>query len=287
MTSIQAFEATAAALLGDQSDEAAIEAYERDGAIIIRGLIGAEWLASLRDCYDGMAEAAANPYAKRSDSKAMSAGTSVRDGMWREEEPFRAFLFGSPIGQAAAALMRSRSTRLYEDLLLTQPAGAPAKTGWHQDEPTWPVSGRQLSSVWFSLEPVAVKTGAMRFVLGSHRGPLYHPGMVSAEQAGDDVRFWTGGAFPDVDGDPERFPVLQTEAEPGDAVIFHPRAIHTAYGSAKDHARRTFTIRFLGDDVRWLPKRRIYHRWMHDLGMSEGDRITSPRLPLVWDAAAA
>jgi len=287
MTPILAAETTAAALLGDRPDETAIEAYERDGAIIVRGLIGAEWVASLRDCYDGMAEAAEAPYAKRGDGKGAIAATGVRDGMWREEEPFTKFLFESPIARAAAILMRSRSARLYEDLLLTQPAGAPAKTGWHQDEPTWPVSGRQLSSVWFSLEPVARETGAMRFVLGSHHGPLYHPGMVSAEQAGDDIRFWTGGAFPNVDGDPEQFRVLQTEAEPGDAVVFHPRAIHTAYGSAKDHARRTFTIRLLGDDVRWLPKRRVYHRWMHDLGMNEGDRIASPRLPLIWDAAAS
>ncbi len=284
MPTVRAPEIAAENLLSDRPDEAVIDAYQRVGAVIVRGLIGPAWIAALRDCYGDMAQTAWVPYVE--EGRPQKAKTQ-RPGMWEEEARFRAFLFESPIARAAARLSRSATAQLYEDILITEPPGAAPKAGWHQDEPTWPVSGRQLSSVWFSLEPVGDETGAMRFVEGSHHGPMYHPTFLKPGEAGDDVRFWTGGALPDVDGDPARFPVVQTDAEPGDAIVFHPRTLHTAYGSAADHARRSFTIRFLGDDVRWLPKQRIYHRWMHDLGLKQGDRIVTPRLPMVWDENVA
>jgi ectoine hydroxylase-related dioxygenase (phytanoyl-CoA dioxygenase family) len=281
MPSVRAPETTAAAILDGTPDEAAIRTYERVGAIIVRGLIGPSWIDHLRACYAEMAETATVPYAKGQPPPDARKLTQ-RHQMWRDDERFRRFLFESPIARASARLMRSDTAQLYEDILITEPPGQRAEASWHQDEPTWPVRGRKLSSVWFSLEPVEAETGAMRFVAGSHNGPLYHPKFITAGEAGDDVRFWTGGAFPDINGAPDAFTIAITDADVGDAIVFHPRAIHTAYGSSDQHARRSFTIRFLGDDVRWQPKQRIYHRWMHDLGLKEGDKINSPRLPVVF-----
>jgi ectoine hydroxylase-related dioxygenase (phytanoyl-CoA dioxygenase family) len=279
-------ETTAAALLGDPIDDAILAAYEQAGAIVVRGLIGPAWIAALRGSYGDMAASAYAPFVKGGKAEPGMRQLIQRHAMWAEDEAFRAFLFESPIARAAARLMRSASARLYEDILITEPAGGRAELSYHQDEPTWPVIGRQLSSVWFSLEPVGTESGALRFVSGSHRGPMYHPKYVKPDEAGDDVRFWDGGAFPEIDEDGRDWTIILTEAEPGDAVIFHPRAIHSAYGSSADHARRSFTIRFLGDDVRWQPKQRIFHRWMHELGLKEGDRIAHPRLPMVWEADA-
>jgi ectoine hydroxylase-related dioxygenase (phytanoyl-CoA dioxygenase family) len=285
MPVVRAPEVVASALLGEKPDEAAIEAYQRVGAIIVRKLIDPGWIAALRACYAPLAQTATVPFIKGEPPPDMRKLTQ-RAGMWEEEERFRAFLFDSPIARAAARLMRSKVAQLYEDILITEPAGGRAMTSWHQDEPTWPVSGRQLSSVWLSLETVTPETGGMRFVEGTHQGPMYHPSFIKADEAVDS-RFWTGGAFPDIDAQGDAPTIAQTDTEPGDVVVFHPRAIHTSFGSSKNHTRRTFTIRFMGDDIRWLPKKRIYHRWMHDLGLKEGDRIVTPRMPVVWDAANA
>ena len=62
MRSVRAPEITAAALLGETPHEAAIAAYEQAGAIVVRALIGSEWLETLRAAYDAMAEAAELPY---------------------------------------------------------------------------------------------------------------------------------------------------------------------------------------------------------------------------------
>jgi ectoine hydroxylase-related dioxygenase (phytanoyl-CoA dioxygenase family) len=162
--------------------------------------------------------------------------------------------------------MRSRTARLYEDLLLYREAGAEASSSWHRDATYWPLRGHQLSSVWFSLESVTRETGGMRFVAASHLDP-------------DEV---ATAPFPDVDADP-RLRVIVIETEPGDAILFHPRILHTAYGSAPDRPRRTFTIRFTGDDVRWRPRRAFFHPWMSDCGLQKGDVLDHPGFPLVWD----
>lgn len=278
-------ETSAEALLGPQPDARAIADYEEAGAIIVRGLISPEWLERLRATYGDMAQDAVIPYLKGKPAP----GTRLlmnRHRMWEDFDAFRDFLFHSSIAHAAAALMRSGSATLYEDILLTEPAGQKAVLGWHQDAPTWPVCGDMMSSVWFSMQAVDAETGAMRFAKGSHRGPLYQPKSIKIEEAGEDARFWTGGTFP-ADGTVGEETILITPVEPGDAVIFHPRAIHTSYGSARDRARQTFTIRFLGDDIRWQPRRRLFHPWMNDLGLREGDCVVHPRLPLVWADEAA
>jgi hypothetical protein len=53
-----------------------------------------------------------------------------REGMWRECESFARFLFRAPVGEVAAAVMRSRTARLYEDLLLyKEPAPTERRAG--------------------------------------------------------------------------------------------------------------------------------------------------------------
>jgi ectoine hydroxylase-related dioxygenase (phytanoyl-CoA dioxygenase family) len=280
MPTKQAPETTAEAVLHKPPSEQLLAIYEQAGAMIVRGLIQPDWLHKLHDCYARMTAAAIVP--------SVSGGMAARklivgSGMWQSEEVFREFLFGSPIARAAASIMRSRRAQLYEDLLITEPAGADPHDSWHQDEGSWPVEGCMLSSVWFSLDPAGAETGAMKFVENSHNGPIYQPPHIDLMEAGDDVERWTGGKFPRVMGDRDMM-ILQTETEPGDAIIFHPRAIHCSYGSSPSHSRRSFTIRFLGDDVRWLPRNYMYHDWMKKLDLKRGDVIDDPRFPVVYEA---
>lgn len=249
-------------------DAAAVETFETEGAIAVRGLFDDRWIQSLRDAMPAMLQRTYDP----AERMGVKEGRVLQsDGMWRDCPPFRQFLFESPIGEVAASVTGSTAVRLYEDLLLYREAGADGSSGWHRDATYWPLSGHQLSSVWFSLETVTADTGAMRFVAGSHLDP-------------DEV---ATAPVPDVDGAPDRYRVIQIEAEPGDAIVFHPRILHTAYGSAQDRPRRTFTIRFAGDDVRWRPRRAWFHPWMSDCGLQKGEALDHPGFPVVWQDAAS
>jgi ectoine hydroxylase-related dioxygenase (phytanoyl-CoA dioxygenase family) len=196
----------------------------------------------------------------------------------------RRFLFQSPIAAAAAQVLQSSKVQIYEDLLIFKAAGDAPPTPWHQDEPQWPLQGRQMCSVWLCLESVKLSTGALRFVTGSHRGPLYVPYVPAAqrEQLAHDMHHFTGGPLPDVDADPKLFPVVSFDTEPGDVVIFHPRVVHAAFGGDPTRPRRTFSIRFLGDDVRWLTKKSVFHSWQSQITLADGDAVYGDRFPQVW-----
>jgi ectoine hydroxylase-related dioxygenase (phytanoyl-CoA dioxygenase family) len=249
-------------------DPAVIDTFEAEGAVGVRGLLGDDWIASLRDAMPAILEDTYDPTERMTGEG--NGKTRSRDGIWRECEAFARFLFRSPVGEVAAACMRSGTARLYEDLLLYRDAGADRGGGWHRDAPHWPLSGRQMASVWFSLEPVTCDTGAMRFVVGSHLDgdELMDPASIGVNDSQVGER-----------------PVVTIEAEPGDVVVFHPHALHTAYGSAPDRPRRTFTLRFMGDDVRWRPRRSIFHPWMRDCGLQKGDVLDHPWFPVVGRSA--
>lgn len=249
-------------------DPCLIEAFETDGAVAVRGLLDDERIQSLRDAMPEILEKTYDPTERMTGT---ASQIRSRDGLWRDCESFARFLFQSPVGDVAATFMRSGTARLYEDLLLHKEAGAGNASSWHRDSPHWPLAGRQLSSVWFSLETVTNDTGAMKFVAGSHL---------------DDDALVNAGVIGVSDSDLEPRPVITIEAAPGDVVVFHPRALHTAYGSAPDQSRRTFTLRFMGDDVRWRPRRSMYHGWMHECGLQKGDVIDHPWFPVVGRSTA-
>jgi ectoine hydroxylase-related dioxygenase (phytanoyl-CoA dioxygenase family) len=248
-------------------DDVAIARFRLDGAVALRGLLDSSWIDALRDAADELLEDCYDPTARMTSSN-REGGTAVlqSSGKWRESETFGRFLFESPIAGASAALMRSDTARLYEDLFQLRPAGS-GGTSWHRDMPYWPMTGRQATNVWFTLEPVTPYTGAIHIVAGSH---LHGDEEVKRhEEPGPQDH------------------VLAFGCQPGDVIIFHPRALHTGYGSSPDQPRRTFTIRFLGEDVRWRPARSYYHEWMSDTGLREGDRLDHPGFPVMWPSRFA
>jgi ectoine hydroxylase-related dioxygenase (phytanoyl-CoA dioxygenase family) len=106
----------------------------------------------------------------------------------------------------------------------------------------------------------------MRFVAGSH---LDSDALVNAASLGVSTSEIKGRR------------IITLDAEPGDVVAFHPRAIHSAYGSAPDRPRRSFTIRFMGDDIRWRPRTAMYHAWMRDCGLEKGAVLDHPWFPIL------
>ena len=57
---------------------------------------------------------------------------------------------------------------------------------------------------------------------------------------------------PDIEADRDAHEILGWELEPGDAVAFHMLTLHAAAGTAT--RRRAFSLRLIGDDVRFAPR---------------------------------
>lgn len=244
--------------------EHAVETFRTDGAVALRGLLDATWIQALRDAAGELLEGSYDPQAR------MRAGASSpvlqSSGKWQESEVFGRFLAESPIADASAQLMASGSARLFEDLFQLRPPGG-GEPSWHRDAPYWPVTGAQVTNAWFTLEAVTPYAGGIHVVAGSHR---------------DDDAVVKSVRQPDASRH-----VLAFGCEPGDVMIFHPRALHTGFGADPERPRRTFTIRFLGDDVRWRPAPAYYHPWMAETGLQAGDVLDHPGFPVMWPPALA
>lgn len=268
-----------------------VEEFNRNGAILVRGTLDVEWVDTLSRGFDALAVTAHDlgDYYSDIDETAHASpkghGISLSRGEnWRDSREMHDYIFNSPIGALAATLLQSQEVRFFEDLLIYRSAGAARPTPWHQDSPQNPLVGQQQCSIWLSLDRTTPETGGLRFIAGTHRGPNYIP-YVPADQRAlveRDMRFFEGGPLPDFDSDPGRFKVISFDANPGDVVIFHPTVVHGAFGSAVGHPRRTLSVRFVGDDVRWQPKASVFHDWLRALELAEGAPLSAEPFPVIW-----
>ena len=230
---------------------ALIDAFARDGAVCLRGLLDGDEVALLRRGIDANI-AAPSPRAKVA-SRPDDPGFFIEDFCcWQDNAAYRRFIFDSPLAAAAARLMQSREVRLYHDHMLTKEPGTRQRTPWHQDQPYYNVEGRQNISFWIAVDPVR-RHSTLEFVAGSHRGPWLMPRSFMDQQA----RWFPEGSLqdlPDIEAARERFPIIGWAVEPGDVIAFHMLSLHASAGVDGDTRRRVFSVRMLGDDATHAPR---------------------------------
>lgn len=206
----------------------------------------------------------------------------ARRGPWYSERVYkqdRCFALGQPalrdyvldpvMGENAARAMGSSVANFYFDHVFHFDPDTPiAAHYWHQDQPFWPVEGDHLVSFWLSLTSCTPESSALKFVPGSHRGErLYRPhgfdgqpllgdlGERSA-QAVDVADRWHDGPPPAFHEDAAAHGIVEWSYEPGDAVMFDARTLHSSGGNTSTTSRRVaYSIRCTGDDARFMLRR--------------------------------
>jgi ectoine hydroxylase-related dioxygenase (phytanoyl-CoA dioxygenase family) len=253
----------------------------RDGAVCVRDAFDADDVALATEAIEANL-ADLSPLAKR--ASASDDGAFVEDFCsWSRLPAMEQFVRHSPAAAIAGQLIGSRTIRLFHDHVLVKEPGTRQRTPWHQDLPYYNVGGRLNVSMWMPVDPVA-RDASLRLVAGSHRGPWYLPRTFLDGHAS-----WfaegTLAELPDIDADPERYPVLAWDLEPGDAVFFDMLTVHGSAGSAT--RRRVLSVRFLGDDMVHAPRP---WRTSPPFGGLEdeipaGAPLEHPLFPLLWTAA--
>jgi len=258
-----------------------VQGFQRDGAVCIRRLFNAGEIELLRSGIDANL-AHPSPRAKVA-SRADDPGGFIEDFCnWQQIEAYRRFIFETPLAQTAAALMQSRTARLYHDHMLTKEPGTRQRTPWHQDQPYYNIAGRQNCSFWIPVDPVS-RAATLELVAGSHLGPWLMPRSFMDAQA----KWFPEGSLkdlPDIDAQRDQHRILGWEIEPGDAVCFHMLTLHASAGVEENRRRRVFSVRFLGDDVTHAP--RTWPTSPEFPGLSDaipsGAKLHHELFPLLW-----
>jgi len=228
-----------------------VEAFERDGAVILRNMISADWIQRMCAAIDSVLS---RPSQFSSEMAKPGEGRFYGDFfLWRSNGDIQAFIFESPLAEIAQRMMRAETTRFfYEQLLVKEPLGR-AVTPWHQDLPYWPVSGWQICSIWVPFDKVSPETGVVTYVRGSHQwGKLYRPRSFGARRPDSETENYGLDEVPDFDARPQDFEFITGCLNPGDVFVHNARTLHGApSNSSSSMRRRALATRWLGDDVRF------------------------------------
>lgn len=256
--------------------DADVEAFERDGAICLRGVFDAAWIERTSAAVDRVI-AAPSPYSRQRGDQ---DGRFHNDFfLWDRDEDFAAFAIESPAADIARSVMRSEHVNLFFDHLLVKQPRASEPTPWHHDLPYWPVDGTQICSVWVGLDPVTAATGGVEYVAGSHRwGSRFEPATFIKDRPFEDQGL---EPIPDIDGQRDRYRILSWDLEPGDCLVHHALTVHGAPGnSTADRRRRGLALRFTGDDARYDPHPGTF-RLLRDPGIAPGAPMDCDLFPRV------
>lgn len=258
--------------------EAQIKSFEEDGAVCLRGLFS-DWVDILAaGVARNMAEP--GPYGAENTSGADSGRFFDDYCNWQRIPEFREFIYRSPAAELAARVMRSSCAQVFHDHILVKEPGTSKVTPWHQDEPYYFTAGRQNVSFWLPLDPV--KEATLRFIAGSHLWPK----MVLPVRWLDDSDFYADPEeylpVPDPERTPEDYRVLEWDMEPGDAVLFHYRTVHGARANMTPVRRRAFSLRWVGDDTRFIERPGRTSPPFPGHGMKPGERLREDWFPVVW-----
>ena len=253
-----------------------IDAYARDGAVLVRGAF-ADYVETIAaGIARNMAEP--GPYAAE-NLKPGESGRFFDDYCnWQRIPEFQALIEDGRAAALAAAVMRSNSAQFFHDHVLVKEPGTAKATPWHQDIPYYFVDGRQTVSMWIPVDPVDRAT-CPQFIRGSH---LWEK-MVTPVRWLDDSAFYPDPALyrPVPDPTREDYDILSWEMQPGDAILFDFRSAHGAPGNLSTARRRALSLRWVGDDVRFAKRPGRTSPPFPGHGMTPGQKLREDWFPVV------
>ena len=260
-----------------------IDAYHADGAVVVRGLLDESWLTKLRGAVeDDIREP--GPFYHGYDSDEGMFHGNLR--LWESHPVFREICLESHLPYLAQEFLGSSKINLLYDQLFVKESQMSQRTRWHNDQPYWPVSGRQVISIWIALDITTEENGRVEFIRGSHLWdrwfqpePFGRTEAIDAYAKNPDYE-----DIPDIEAERDKYEIISWDLQPGDVYVFSAMTVHGAGGNKRhDRRRRGYTIRYTGDDVFYEPRTGTSLP-LHCEQLNEGDPLDSEQFPLVLES---
>ena len=257
-----------------------IDNFHNEGVVVIRGLFDAH----IDDIRSGIEQNLAEPGQYAAENLNADEGGRFFDDYcnWNRIAPFENVIRNSPAAHVAANLMGSEHVQIFHDHVLVKEPGTSKATPWHQDSPYYFVDGNQTVSFWAPVDPVQEAT--LRCVAGSHRWEK--PVLPTRWLANDDFYPASDEYMSVPDPDNEQMLIREWSMQPGDAVAFAFTTLHGARGNTSNVRRRAFSIRFVGDDARYINRAGPTSPPFPGHDMQPGERLREDWFPVVYSATS-
>ena len=253
-----------------------IDFYQDQGAIVIKNVFSS-WINMLRQGFDKVLNEP-GPHARENVTD--KEGRFFEDYCnWQRISEFKKFAEESPAAQIVAEATGSKSIQLFHEHIFVKDPGTSKETPWHQDMPYYCVDGNDTGSFWIPLDPVT-KENSLQVLLGSHKFPkLVRP----TKWSNNKPWYKNDDAFmdmPDIKTLDEN--ILNTEMNLGDAILFNFKVLHSSSGNTEKIPRRAFSMRFIGDEIKYIDRGGETSPPFKGINLNNGDKMREDWFPVVW-----
>ena len=253
-----------------------IEDYQTDGAIIIKDVFK-DWIDPLRIGFQKVLD---KPSKHGRENVNNGEGRFFEDYCnWNRIEEFKNCIFNSLGAQIVAEATSSKKSQIFHDHIFIKEPGTLKETPWHQDMPYYCVDGNDTGSFWIPLDNVD-KENNFKLILRSHKWPkLVRPTKWSNNQPWyeDDNSFMNLPSIDELKND-----ILIPELKLGDAVLFNFKTVHGSSVNKTLKSRRAFSMRFIGDDVRYIDRKGPTSPPFDGINLRSGDLMREDWFPKIF-----
>jgi ectoine hydroxylase-related dioxygenase (phytanoyl-CoA dioxygenase family) len=255
-----------------------IKDYQENGAIIIKDVFK-EWIRPLRIGFQKVLD---NPSKHGRENIIDKQGRFFEDYCnWERINEFKDCIFNSPAAQIFVEATSSKSAQVFHDHIFIKEPGTHKETPWHQDMPYYCVNGNKTGSFWIPLDDVN-KDNNLQLILRSHKwSKLIRPTKWSNNQSWykNNSSFMDLPKINDFKND-----ILTPELNLGDVVLFNFKIVHGSTGNKTLKSRRAFSMRFLGDDVRYTSREGPTSPPFDDINLKSGDFMREDWFPRIFNS---
>ena len=252
---------------------AQIEAFRRDGFVVIPDLLDLAELDAFGTAVDAAVTARTSHDTRSLDEKSRYEQSFYQCiNLWEDHDAVRPLTFHPALGAAAAALLGVDAVRLWHDQALYKEPGG-RETDAHQDQGYWPIEQTDTITAWIPFDGSTLESGAMGYVPGSHTFGVRKFINIFFGEPEDLI------AAPESRGIEPVF----IEVPRGGVAFHHGLTFHLAKPNRTARMRRVHTIIYFRDGC--TRSTRLPHPSVERASIAVGDPIAGAVTPIAWPRA--
>ena len=253
--------------------------YQTLGVIVIKDIFK-DWIETLKIGFDRvLAEPSIHG---RENVTTENSGRFFEDYCnWQRITEFKECIFKSPAAQIISEATGSKSVQLFHEHIFIKEAGTQKETPFHQDMPYYCIDGNQTGSFWIPLDKVE-KNNNLKLILKSHHWlKLIKPTKWSNNKSwySENDDFMEMPDIKKIEKD-----IFVPDLELGDAVLFNFKIVHGSDANLTLSQRRAFSMRFIGDDVKFLKRNGPTSPPFDGINLMNGDKMRADWFPEVFNS---